>query len=364
MKAFFLALLFSGLSAGAAELPARDPLMSYALRNPPAETLQKIAPYFEIEGREQTTYRVLVPSSQEGLFHLLAPRAELLERDTSAALRRRLQSFSLETAWPWPTQPREGYRDFDAVQAWLKAKVEAQPQLASLVEYGASAGKRPLRALRVHAENGRAEKPALLLTAATHGDELITTEVLMNLVDELLKNYGQDPRFTRMVDDHDLYFVPVVNADGFAERDRYDYGQDPNRSYPYPNDPARAPTASIKAIMKFFEEKKFAGSIDFHAYGEMVMYPWAYTYDPIAADAEAKLDGLTSRMAETNEYAHGPIAKVIYVAPGSSCDYYFWKTGSLSVAIEMGQSKVPSPREIPAYVKAQAESTWRFIESF
>jgi hypothetical protein len=366
MKAIYrgaLLLCLTTLSAAAAELPARDPLSSYALENPPAETLQKIAPYFEIEGREGSTYRVLVPQSRAGLFHLLAPRAELKELDTSAALRRRLRSFGSETAWPWPSGPREGYRDFDAVQAWMKAKAEAFPALAKVTDYGLSAGKRPLRALRVNRDDGRA-KPALLITAATHGDELITTEVLMNLVDELLQGYGQDPRFTRMVDDHDLYFVPVVNADGFAERDRYDYGQDPNRSYPYPNDPARAPTASIKAVIKLFEEKNFAGSIDFHAYGEMVMYPWAYTYDPIGAEAAAKLDGLTLRMAETNGYDHGPIAKVIYVAPGSSCDYYFWKTGSLSVAIEMGRSKVPSPGQIPAYVKSQAESTWRFIESF
>lgn len=368
MKAFILgALALSGAlsttSIAAPLLPARNPLSLYALEDPAPEILQKIAPYFEIEGREGDAYRVLVPQSQAGLLQLLAPRAELRELDTSAALRRRLASFEPQTAWPWPTNPREGYRDFDAVQAWLKAKADANPSLVSVVDYGASAGKRPLRALHINRDNGRT-KPALLITAATHGDELITTEVLMNLVDELLKNDGQDPRFTRMIDDHDLYFIPVVNADGFAERDRYDYGQDPNRSYPYPNDPARAPTASIKAIMKFFEEKKFAGSIDFHAYGEMVMYPWAYTYDPIAADAEVKLDGLTTRMAETNDYVHGPISKVIYVAPGSSCDYYFWKTGSQSVAIEMGRDKVPAPREIPAYVKAQAESTWRFIEAF
>jgi len=363
MKALLLGALLLSTNALATELPAREPLSSYTLENPAPETLQKIAPYFEIEGREGNSYRVLVPQKQAGLFAMLSPRAELKELDTAAALRRRLKSFEVQTAWPWPSNPREGYRDYDAVQAWAKAKAAANPALVSVVNYGLSAGKRNLTALRINRDDGRT-KPKLLITAATHGDELITTEVLMNLVDDLLKNDGQDPRFTRMIDDHDLYFIPVVNADGFAERDRYDYGQDPNRSYPYPNDPARAPTASIRAIIKFFEENKFAGSIDFHAYGEMVMYPWAYTYDPIAADAEAKLDGITSHMAEANEYAHGPISKVIYVAPGSSCDYYFWKTGAYSVAIEMGHEKVPSPEEIPAYVKSQAESTWRFIESF
>ncbi|RZA07536.1 MAG: hypothetical protein EOP11_07420 [Proteobacteria bacterium] len=361
MKFFLgtLALLGAAQTLSAAELPAREPLSSYELKSPSEDTLQKVSRYFEIEGREGSAYRVLVPQAQSGLLHLLAPRAELKELDTAATLRRRLATFQENASLVAPG----GYHDFTAVQGWLNGKAEKYPGLVTIVEYGLSAGKRPLRALRINSDDRRA-KPALLITAATHGDELITTEVLMSLVDTLLEKNGQDPRFTRMIQDHDLYFIPVVNADGFAERDRYDYGQDPNRSYPYPNDPARAPTTSIKAIISFFEEKKFAGSIDFHAYGEMVMFPWAYTYDPIAADAEAKLDGITSSMAEKNRYDHGPISKVIYVAPGSSCDYYFWKTGSLSVAIEMGRSKVPSPYQFPAYVESQAESTWRFIESF
>ena len=359
-----LAALVAAAPAFATEMPARQVLSSYTLENPAPETLQKIAPYFEIEGREGNDYRVLVPQKQAGLFNLLAPRAQLNELDTSASLRARLAGFELQTAWPFPSEPANGYHNFEAVQSWLKAKVTEQPKLASLLDYGTSGEKRPLRVLRINNDDGRANKPALLITAATHGDELITTEVLMNLVDQILQGYGKDARFTKMVDDHDLYFIPVVNADGFAARDRYDTGQDPNRSYPYPNDPARAPTPSIKPLIQFYEAKKFAGNIDFHAYGEMVMYPWAYTYDPIAADAQGKLDGITSHMAETNNYDHGPISKVIYVAPGSSCDYYFWKTGAMSVAIEMGRSKVPSPGQIPAYVKAQAESTWRFIESF
>lgn len=345
------------LSSHAAIAAPSVPLSSYALRAPDAASLQQIGKLFEITGRTGADYEVLVPQNQAALFALLAPTAALTDLDTGATIRRQLEAYrhSALTA--------RGYRSFDEVQAWMKNHAERHAAIASVVDYGQSGDKRPLRALRVTGANDRA-KPALLITAATHGDELITTEVLLNLVDQMLAGYGTDPRFTRMVDDHDIYFVPVVNADGFAETDRYDYGQDPNRSYPYPNDPARKPSPSIQAIVDFFHKMNFVGSIDYHAYGEMVMYPWAYTYDPIAAEAEAKLKGITSRMAETNGYDHGPISKVIYVAPGSSCDYYFWKKGTMSVAIEIGRSKIPNPAQIPAYVKSQGESLWRFIESF
>ena len=70
-----------------------------------------------------------------------------------------------------------------------------------------------------------------------------------------------------------------------------------------------------------------------------------------------------THMAEANRYTYGPIADVIYLAPGSSADYYYWKKGSLSLGIEMGQDKVPSPSEFPAYFESQEESTWRFLEA-
>jgi len=36
----------------------------------------------------------------------------------------------------------------------------------------------------------------------------------------------------------------------------------------------------------------------------------------------------------------------------------------LGVAIEIGNSKIPRPEQIPAAVQSQEESLWRFIESF
>ena len=92
------------------------------------------------------------------------------------------------------------------------------------------------------------------------------------------------------------------------------------------------------------------------------MYPWAYTHDPVDPASHARFDTLTKNMAVANNYTYGAIADVIYVAPGSSADYYFWKKGSLSLGIEMGQDKVPDPSEFPAYFLSQEESTWRFLE--
>ena len=203
-----------------------------------------------------------------------------------------------------------------------------------------------------------------MITAATHGDEIITTEVALGLIDKLIAGYGNDQRITNMVDNRELYFVPVVNADGFVARARYDKGVDPNRSYPYPENPNAKSTASITALINFFNSRNFEGTLDFHASGELTMYPWAYSYDSVPKKDKEIFHNLTKKMAATNGYTYGPISEVIYVAKGSSADYYYWTKNTIAIAIEVGNSKSPYPNEIPNYIKEQVESTWIFIESF
>lgn len=351
---------FAGLVFLLSSLAQAGPLSEYFLPSPDTATLNQVAQLFELTNREGNNFHVLVPQEQANLFLLLAPRAHLLEADTSAAIQARLNSYKSRRIFS-----AARYHNFDEVQAWAQAQEKAFPQIAKVVPYGLSKGGRPLIALQIGSDvNAPTTKPSLMITAATHGDELITTEVLMELVNQMLANYGQDQRFTDMVNNHNIYFIPVLNADGFASTNRYDGNRDPNRSYPYPGNDKAAPTPSIAAIMKFFNGHNIVGSIDFHAYGELTMYPWAYTHDPIEPRAGEKFKRLTASMSEKNRYTYGPISDVIYIAVGSSCDYYFWQKNTTSVAIEMGSDKIPDPSEFQNYVTAQAESTWRFIESF
>ncbi|RZA12151.1 MAG: hypothetical protein EOP10_31875, partial [Proteobacteria bacterium] len=177
--------------------------------------------------------------------------------------------------------------------------------------------------------------------------------------------YGTDERLTAMLDKTDIYISFVVNPDGYLKKQRYDNWVDPNRSYPWPGDPNHVPTASIQALMDLFAKERFAGSISFHAYGKLLMYPWAYTTAELENDADrTEFDSLTERLAASNGYTHGPISEVIYVAKGSSADYYYWKFGTKALAVELSTNKVPSPSRIPAVVDEAREMVWGFIENF
>jgi succinylglutamate desuccinylase len=351
MKKLMLLLgFFTQLSLGITA--RRNPILSSYWISPHNDLVtQSVAKSFEIVRKLNGGYEVLVPFPETQKFLSLVPEAELLQLDISQELHSKF----------WSRE--KGYHDFESVQSHLQSIFKAHPEMTSIEPYGLSMENRPLMALKLGTKGGPTQKPSVLLTASTHGDELITVEVLFGLLDSLVNGYGQDSRLTHLVDKYDIYFVPVVNPDGYVRQERYANGIDPNRDYPWPEEENHSSNPCITAIIKFYSQHQFKGSIDFHASGELIMYPWAYTYDPIQSLDENIFDKVTTQMAEFNGYTHGQISKVIYVAPGSSADFYYWKHHARSLGIELGRQKVPPTSQIAKILKENTESTWTFIES-
>jgi predicted deacylase len=345
MKMIIASLLLCSSAFAAPEIT----LSRYRV-NPNEKTMLKVADAFEVERKVGQSYEILVPSNRVKELKKIVPFPLLLKKDINPKLDSLLAS---------------GYRSLPEVYAILKAMAEKYPRLVQLVPYGKSKSGKELLAVKFSDNVKLTEnEPQIMITAATHGDELITVEVLLNLMQEMLNNYPTDKRISSIINGREIFFIPVVNVDGFSQGQRYDGWVDPNRSYPYPGNMKAKPTPSIAALIDFFETRNIKGSLDLHAFGELIMYPWAYTYDAVAHDDELKFYDLTRRMAETNHYTFGPISKVIYVAKGSSADYYYLKKKTTAIAIEMGQDKVPPSSKIPEHVDVMREPIYRFLESF
>lgn len=315
--------------------------------------ISSVAEKYEVHQEHDGSFEVIVPTTETRDFLKLVPQAELVEWDIKDIFRRMDES---EPGW------REQYHKFSDVENILRDYDKNYPKLAHLETYGKSAQGRPLYALRLTAATSRA--PEIMLTASTHGDELITVEVILAIMERLVKGFETDPRITRMLSTHVIYIVPVVNPDGFVSTDRYDNGVDPNRSFPWSENPSASSTASIKALIKFFSDHNFLGSIDFHASGQLLMYPWGYTQSAVEKSQADWYRETTAAMAKINGYRAGQISRILYVAKGSSADYWQWKNGTHALGIEMATSKIPSPSQIPAVVKENMESTLLFIEYF
>ena len=62
------------------------------------------------------------------------------------------------------------------------------------------------------------EEPEVLFDGVHHAREPITVNVLIETIRHLCENYGTDPEATFLVDNREIFFVPVVNVDGYLDR--------------------------------------------------------------------------------------------------------------------------------------------------
>lgn len=252
-----------------------------------------------------------------------------------------------------------GIYNWERVMADLSEWTKAYPEQAETIVYGTTADQRPLLALHIKAKKTRQENSGIMITGATHGNEILTVDTVMGISSYILKNL-QTPRISAILAKHDLWFIPVVSPDSYIDRIRSVEGVDPNREYPWPEKPQRNTTPVIKDLMTFFDSHKMAATLDYHSVAKVVMWPWAYT--KTRAKDETKFMAIAKKMTTANRYRSGQISKVMYIATGSSADYYYWKQGSLAMAVELSKSTPSSATTGEEMAKENLESTLGFME--
>ena len=113
------------------------------------------------------------------------------------------------------------FRRYDApggIRDELAATAARFPRLAKLVTVGTTLRGVPIQAVKV-TTNARAlpdgRRPAVIYLGGQHAREWITPEMTRRLLHHVLDGYGTDPTLTKLVDTTELWFLPVVNPDGY-----------------------------------------------------------------------------------------------------------------------------------------------------
>lgn len=250
------------------------------------------------------------------------------------------------------------YHDFAGISAKLEELQQLAPDRAALQAIGASLEGRPIWALRI----GKGATP-MLISGTLHAREWIASAVSMCVADRLVRDYDRDPAIRAFVDRTQLWIVPVDNPDGYERTwrgDRYwrknvrdGHGVDLNRNFAVgfggqgSSRNKRAETyhgayafsePESAALRDLIRRHAIARYIDFHAYGQLVLYPWSYTGTP-APDRE-RLAGVGDRMTSALVAAHGTPYKLssaieFYPSAGTAIDYAYAQTGALSYVIEL-----------------------------
>jgi hypothetical protein len=208
-----------------------------------------------------------------------------------------------------------GYHTYEEIVAELAAIHRAYPETTSLEVIGETQEfRKKIRAIRVSGRPaGSGDVPRVFVSAAIHGHEVMGTEVAMEILREILarSRAGEEP-FARYVSDLEIWFVPVINVDGYTiattihpnwrknARDNDGDGRwtvsdgvDLNRNFDYrfdaggSGDPAsryyRGPYAfserETRDLAAFVRRQKFLFSISYHSAESRVYYPWRETVD-------------------------------------------------------------------------------------
>ena len=140
---------------------------------------------------------------------------------------------SLATAGA-PDLKWDHYYDQEMVTDALQAMHKHWPELTELQSLGKSDEGRDIWCLTITNEKTglAAEKPAMYVDGAIHGNEIQATEVCLYTAWTLLTKYGEWERITALLDEASFYIIPAVNVDSRAR-----YFTDPHQLQRGPHGP-------------------------------------------------------------------------------------------------------------------------------
>lgn len=284
----------------------------------------------------------------------------------------------------------DGYRSHAEVGAVLSAHAETYPEICRLYTLGDSVQGRALWVLRITDKPDLEEdEPEFKYISTIHGNENLGTEMCLNLIDLLLAGYGVDDRLTALVDDTDIWFLPLMNPDGLEANVRQNAnGRDLNRSFPaYPtdfvdtyfdgDDPALAGRQpEVAHVMNWTVGNSFVLSANFHTGALVVNYPYDYTPGvPSGQDAPSPDDLIFEDLSLRYAMHNGPMfastefengisnGSAWYSITGGMQDWNYRYAGCMEVTIELSNTFQPPSEHLPQLWEDNREAMLAYLEA-
>jgi carboxypeptidase T len=252
-----------------------------------------------------------------------------------------------------------GFLTLTEVGAQLDSMHLLFPQLIGEKDsIGRSIEGRTIWGVRVSAASaGDGNLPCVLFTALHHAREPEGMMTVLYFLWYVLEHYGLSEEVTTLLNTREVYVVPVVNPDGYAHNEATNpeggglwrknrrlnsygsYGVDLNRNYgykwgaddigssAYTNDLSYRGAAPFsepetQAIRDLCVRKKPACAMNYHSFGNDLIYPWGYSDSPTPDSATFKM--LAAGLTASNYYVYGTCgATVGYTTNGDSDDWMY-----------------------------------------
>ena len=273
-----------------------------------------------------------------------------------------------------------GYYTFDeAVQRLNEISSENSNIVSDMIALGTTLEGREIWALKISDNpNIDEDEPEVLYTGLHHAREPMSYMNLFYFMYWLVDNYNIDSEATTLINNREMWFIPMVNPDGLV----YNYsiapngggmqrknmrqtcsfgggqfgapGIDLNRNYSFmwglddegssPDDcdetyRGTAPFSEpeTQTIKEFVESRNFKIALNYHSYSNLLIHPFGYTYNsPISNEDLAIFTEYGNDMTQYNGYVVGAGPDILYTVNGEACDWMYGEEGIFAYTPEIG----------------------------
>ncbi|MCB9897948.1 MAG: hypothetical protein H6825_08090 [Planctomycetes bacterium] len=258
-----------------------------------------------------------------------------------------------------------GYPTYTDLSNELAALAAAHPDLCRLVDAGRSVQGRHLWMLRISDDPDlEQDEPEFRFVSTIHGNEPVGMVTCLDLAHLLLESYGSDPDVTQLVDECELWIMPLMNPDGYVAQTRYNaHGVDLNRDFPdRVTDPLNTTAGrepETQALMEFGFTHSPVLSANFHTGSLVVNYPYDSDPNPFASYSATPDDALIASQSLTYASLNPPMSASPYFANGITNGVawytvyggmqdwnYVWQ-GCTDLTIELSDTYWPSASALP-----------------
>ncbi|MCZ7582854.1 MAG: M14 family metallopeptidase [Deltaproteobacteria bacterium] len=263
----------------------------------------------------------------------------------------------------------ENYHDHAELVAALADVVAAYPSILAGFSAGTTTEGRQIPGVKISDNPGadETEEGAILIAALYHSREPVSLEVALDFIMYLASNYGVDAYVTYLVDNREIYVIPMVNPDGYVydvendldywRKNRRDNpntnceGVDLNRNYSVDfggggassnpcsetyHGPSALSEPETQAMAAFFDaHENVTTALNIHSYGRLILYPWGNTATPIADATDlATHQAIGAAFADLTGYddmqSYG-----LYQTSGDAVDWQYGVLGLTAFTLEL-----------------------------
>ncbi|KAF0267431.1 hypothetical protein FOG48_03437 [Hanseniaspora uvarum] len=310
------------------------------------------------------------------------------------------------------------YRNLEDIYEYMESLAYKYANLVKLEDIGTTFEGRDIKAMHISAHDvnenqshrkNNPNKKTVVITSGLHAREWATITTTLWIATKLAAKYGNFKKETFYLNNLDFFIIPVFNPDGYEYTWRNDrlwrktrqqtshprcFGIDLDHSFDFQwtdNDTpcsvyysGQSPFESLesKALNEYLFDKKnndenfkLHGFIDFHSYGQEILYPYGFSCDLQPRDIENLLE-LSYGMARSIRLKTGEAYEVMPsckdkgsdlipgFGSGNALDYFYHSKAHWAFQFkirDLGEKGFILPKK---YIKPVARENYAAVKHF